>query len=238
MFKNKKNNMLKIKPTDQQLGCFLVCDDNLSVPAGALAKRLATIWNVDIHIFVELSDGISEPVEEVIDERITYHYHALSLSQMDILPNHPRFTRAVWGRLFAPNLLAQYHRLLYVDVDILPGPMQCDLSQIHLPYGIAMVRDAGRLDIKRAMNTCQGNDGITADSSAEKYFNSGVILFDPSNWDQLYLYEKLEKYCEEGRLHSQYPDQDFINAVFAGKIMELSPNLNYQFPFMSLGLIA
>lgn len=80
MFKNTKNKMLKIKPTDQQLGCFLVCDYNLSVPAGSLAKRLATIWNVDIHIFVELSDGISEPVEEVIDERITYHYNALSLS--------------------------------------------------------------------------------------------------------------------------------------------------------------
>lgn len=237
VLKNTMNNMQK-KTTDQKLGCFLVCDYNLSVPASALAKRLATMWNIDVHIFVELSDSISEAVEEVTDERVTYHYDELYLNQMDILPNHPRFSRAAWGRLFAPNLLAQYRRLLYVDVDILPGPLQCDLSQVHLPYGIAMVRDAGRLDFKQAINTSRCNNGFAASPLVGKYFNSGVILFDPSNWDHLYLCENLEKYCEEGRVHSQYPDQDFINAVFAGKIMELSPNLNYQFPFMNLGLIA
>ena len=219
-------------------GCALVCDHKLAAPAGALAKRLTHLWRVDVHIFIERGAQKNAPVEEVQDPRITYHYETLFDATMDALEDHPRFTRAAWGRLFVPEVLSHYDRLLYLDVDIIPGPLHCDLSSIELPFGLGMVRDAAHLDQHPV--TVRGSDSTSSAFHVElrDYFNSGVILFDPSTWDSNWMRSQLKQHKNTGLLTSQYPDQDFINVVFDGKITELSANLNFQLPLMGLGLIA
>lgn len=221
-----------------KLGCALVCDHRLSAPAGALAKRLTQLWMLDVHIFIERGEKTGSIVTEVKDERITYHYEKLFQTTLDILPDHPRFTRAAWGRLFLPEFLPNYDRLLYLDVDIIPGPLSSDLSCIDLPFGLGMVRDAAHLDHKTV--TLQGRNQTLSTTQVElrDYFNSGVILFDPSKWDSNWVRAKLRQHNSTGMLKSQYPDQDFINTVFYGKISELSANMNFQLPLMGLGLIA
>jgi lipopolysaccharide biosynthesis glycosyltransferase len=217
--------------------CALVCDHKLAAPAGALAKRLAQLWMVDVHIFIERGTRIGAAVTEVKDVRITYHYEKLFDATLEILLDHPRFTRAAWGRLFVPEFLQLYDRVLYLDVDIIPGPLNCDLSRIELPFGLGMVRDS--ISLNRKPVTIQGRDPKSSNNSVElrDYFNSGAILFDPSKWDSDWVRAKLKQYNDAGMLTTQYPDQDFINIAFDGKITELSPNMNFQFPLMGLGLI-
>ncbi len=237
------SNLSKLKnmvgPSAREaLACALVCDHKLSAPAGALAKRLTQLWMVDVHIFIERGIKTRAKVTEIKDVRITYHYEKLFETTLDILPDHPRFTRAAWGRLFVPEFLPLYDRLLYLDVDIIPGPLNNDFSCIDLPFGLGMVRDASYLG-KKTMTVNRSDPTIsTSQVELSDYFNSGVILFDPAKWNSDWLRAKLKQHSESGMLTSQYPDQDFINTVFEGKISELSANMNFQLPLMSLGLIA
>ena len=221
------------------LCCALVCDHKLSAPAGAVAKRLAQLWKVDVHIFVERGGAeIGATVTKVKDDRITYHYETLFETTLDLLTDHSRFTRAAWGRLFIPDFLPQYDRVLYLDVDIIPGPLHTDLSSIDLPYGLGLVRDYRYLNQKPV--TIQGSTPAFSTNHVEchNYFNSGVILFDPSKWDSNWVITKLMQHIDNGMLASQYPDQDFINIAFDGRISELSPNMNFQYTLMGLGIIA
>jgi lipopolysaccharide biosynthesis glycosyltransferase len=225
-------------PLTGTLGCALVCDHKLAAPAGALAKRVAKLWMIDVHVFIERGENTDAPVNEVIDDRITYHYERLFETVLGILPDHPQFTRAAWGRLFVPDFLPDYDRLIYLDVDIIPSPLTCNLSSISLPFGLGMVRGAAYIGPKLYTAQWQNSDSTINQKEIPNYFNSGVILFDPTNWDSDEVRAKLVLHRKNGMLMSRYPDQDFLSMVFEGKITELSPNLNFQKQLMGSGLIS
>lgn len=215
----------------------LVCDHKLALPAGALAARIADLWQVDVHIFVERPDSQRDPITETTASRVHYHYEELFGAEMaGLLPDHPRYSRAAWGRLFVPRVLRSYQRVLYCDIDILPGPLPEGLCRIALPAGIAMVRDSYLLRpwVWRRPPE-QQFPGLLP--GVKDYFNSGVILYDPAVYDEGAVIDGLRDFmANEGRTAS-FPDQDFINLFFAGKVTELSPNMNFQQPLMGLGLI-
>lgn len=220
----------------RDFACALVCDHKLAIPAGALASRLAKSWHVDVHLFIERPTGIREKIIEVNTRGVTYHYEELFVDGIqDLLPDHPRFSRAAWGRVFLPKALSRYKRILYCDIDILPGKRPQGVESFNLPHGLGMVRDSGifrqfvwTLPLDRQLPT--NLKGLT------DYFNSGVILMDPSQWDEEKTHRSVAKFITNSGATSLLPDQDFLNLHFSGKITELSPNMNFQEPIMGLGL--
>lgn len=222
----------------RRLACAFVCDGNLTIPSAAIATLFANFTNSDVHVFVERSKDCDDPVKEAAHDRVFYHYQRLSNDTYNRLPDHPRCTRATWGRIFVPEILRDYERVLYVDIDTIPSSFSSDITDFPLPEGLGMVRDVGFLDPKSASAHLGKLPEEIAGEMSPDYFNAGVMLIDPANWDADMVHRKLSMFLELGGQFSNLPDQDFLNFAFHGKITELSPNLNFQYPLMLLSVIA
>ncbi len=221
----------------KSLACALVCDENLAVPSAAIATLFAHFTDADVHVFVESSSGRDDPVKETTHDRVFYHYQRISGETYDCLPDHPRCTRATWGRIFVPEILRDYGRILYVDIDTIPSFLTSDITNFDLPDGLGLVRDAGFLESKFARAHIDSLPDDIARQMPSEYFNAGVMLIDPANWDTEMVHKRLSEFMEYGGHFSNLPDQDFLNFAFNGKITELSPNLNFQYPLMRFSLI-
>lgn len=220
---------------DQTLACALVCDHKLAIPAGGLATRIAKLWNVDVHIFVERPEGNRDPIMETKAGRVTYHYEELFVGLHDLLPDHPRFSRATWGRIFLPAKLSHYHRILYCDVDVLPGPLPVGLEYTDLPNGISMANNFYPR-VTGIFSKSHKGKVLPIFGDVQNSYNSGVILFDPSKLDFPALLSGLTEFLAVGGADSAFPDQDFLNYFFADRVTELSPNLNFQQSIMGHGI--
>jgi len=217
------------------LACALLCDHKLAIPAGALATRIAKLWNVDVHIFVERPEGNRDPIAETKAPRVTYHYEELFAGFYHLLPDHPRFSRATWGRIFLPAVLSDYRRILYCDIDVLPSPLPVGLESTNLPDGIAMANNFYPR-VKGIFSKSHKDKVLPIFGEVQNNYNAGVILFDPSNLDFPALLSGLKEFLDLGGVDAAFQDQDFLNYYFGEKIVELSPNLNFQQSIMGHGI--
>lgn len=120
-------------------------------------------------------------------------------------------------RLFCPWLLEEsYHRLVYMDSDILcTGKLdvlfEADIPLVGMCSEISGNVSPGRLEVIRPMMPSQ------------IYCNSGVLAMNLDGFRQGYTFEQI--YEGVRSLHGKvyYLDQDFLNIYFQGKITVLNP---------------
>jgi hypothetical protein len=153
------------------------------------------------------------------------------------VPAH--MSTANYIRLFAADLwLAQWQRALYLDSDVLIGADLTSLFEIDLGGALAaLVEDCGfcRRDAAAAATRAVLLRAIGLDPRAT-YFNSGVMLFDIAPWRQADVTSKLAGFKDIQASKSGSVDQDFINFVVRGRVLELSPRWNFQTHYFDLGL--
>lgn len=212
----------------------LVCDNNLNYAANALALELTTKVDVEIHVFIETKPNIDYVIQRFEHPRIVYHHNVLFKNINAEVYDNPRFSRAAWGRIMLPTILGSYKRIIYCDIDVLPGELDPHILEIDLPYGIALVRDES--DILSPRNKLPHNHARFR--TGEKYYNSGFMIIDPNKWDTADVSANLSKFFKSGDASfAPYVDQDFLNVHFANRIVELSPLYNLQYNSMGLGII-
>jgi hypothetical protein len=231
--------MIKTKyDSDRSIACALVCNPKLSAAASVIETFLARNGHVDAHIFVEGNAKGTLTDQSVADERVFFHYDRLLVRSPIGLPEGSPNTLATWGRIFVPEVLNEYDRLLYLDVDTMPAFKKPSIAAIDLPYGLGMVRDANFLiPSYESTEVADARDKIDRLYKGD-YFNAGVMLIDPGNWDPEFIHYELVRFLESGGDKAKFYDQDFLNFAFSGKVAELSPNLNFQYPLMKLGIIS
>ncbi|MFT3690400.1 glycosyltransferase family 8 protein [Paenirhodobacter sp.] len=216
---------------------YLVTDDRLSDIAGLQAQRLAEQWQCDVHIFVERRDPAKSVREFRQNDRIRYHYEKLGDLVPEGLPEDRKWPRIVYMRLFAPSVLAQYDRLLYLDADILSLRAEPAIWNVELPAGIGAVSDIATLDSAPydmkgvSREKWLASIGVTSG----RYLNSGMLLIDTAKWLRIDFATELRRYFAAYPEAARY-DQDFLAHLFDGRWTELSPRLNYQAYVMELGL--
>lgn len=123
-------------------------------------------------------------------------------------------------RLFLPLLLDEsVQRVLYLDADtIIDGSVQ-DLYEMDMKeYAIAMALDS--FGTRHKINI-----GLEIE---EKYFNSGVVLFDLKKWREEDLSNRIVKHVGDSKVEYPSPDQDLLNVVCKGLIYCISPKWNLQ----------
>lgn len=212
----------------------LVCDNNLNYAANALALEMTTKINVDIHVFIETKHSLDYDIQRIEHPRIIYHHNEL-LNDIDTeIFDHPRFSRAAWGRIMLASALGDHKRIIYCDIDVLPGKFDPHILDIDLPHGIAMVRDQSDVLCHRKKLP----ENHSRFRIGNKYFNAGFIIIDPKKWDSSNVNTRLREFFSSGTASiAPYVDQDFLNVHFADRIVELSPLYNLQYNFMRLGAI-
>lgn len=123
---------------------------------------------------------------------------------------------AYYQKFQVRDLLDQYQRVLYIDMDVLISPLSVDLFKIVPPnaFGATGVESVLRSasNEKSIMQQCFGDVGWTA-----PYFNAGVMLFSQSTKPMLdFSIENKDRWIEFVRENNvkTFNDQSLLNYAF------------------------
>lgn len=207
---------------------YITVDDGYLGIGLAQARRLQTLWNIDVHVFIEGAGGTERDQQGT--NGVFVHRNLMQDLIPQGLPLTESWPRIVYGRIFAPYLLPQYDRLIYLDADIFPMVEAAELLRIDLPGGLAAVQDASTIGTAPRSAGGVGRDvwmraiGLHAD----RYFNAGVMVLDQKAWTAVDFTAELLAFMARHGDAAHTQDQDFLNCHFQGRWTEISPRFNYQ----------
>lgn len=144
----------------------------------------------------------------------------------DIRIRQKRLSPATLVRLLlAGHYRDVYDRILYLDADL---TIHCDVSVL---FSIDMGRHAvaavpsGRVlsDLSDAeIDRIVSHFAALGMTPPYRYFNTGIMLIDTGTWIADRIAERTLAFLRENPEHCILPDEDALNAVLDGNILELS----------------
>jgi lipopolysaccharide biosynthesis glycosyltransferase len=147
-----------------------------------------------------------------------------ALDHREALPTHSHLTFAAYLRLFMTEFLdPSIDKLIYLDSDVL---VVSDISELwQMELGEAYV-GAALEPYDRAQRDPLGF------GPKDPYFNSGVMLINLAKWRAENVIPRFFDFAglNRDKLHS--PDQDVINSVFRGHILNIGYEWNWQALFV------
>ena len=123
-------------------------------------------------------------------------------------------------RLFFTDYIEEdVERILYLDCDTIICSDLSELFETEMKNSpAAVVLDSLSTYYKKALEF----------DRSEKYFNSGVILFDVKNWKEQNCRGRIIETIRDTNLPLVNPDQDVLNLVLRDQKIVLSPKYNFQ----------
>ena len=126
----------------------------------------------------------------------------------------------MYYRILIPKLLPQYRKVIYVDCDTLFIQDIGRLYQEDIVNGI----------IAGVINPVKSREKYVRETLSldpEKYFNSGVLLINTSEWESFHTTEKCIDFLSKHQ-NLECPDQDTLNVVCQSKVFFLDVKWNWQ----------
>lgn len=224
---------------------YFVVDKNYYPICETISQELLKLFDADVHIFVEDATLSELPTAHLTDPRVCCHLNRLTPFAPVSLPTSSKWPIVVYLRLFAPQFLQDYDRVVYLDSDIMPMRSDKALWEVPLQQGIGCVQDCAVLH--NAPFAKQEPDNLAPSEKKRKwlrtigveqfeYFNSGMLLLRPSLWIRTDWAQALADYVARYKDGIAMFDQDFLNCHFQGKWTDLSPRFNFQYSIMNYGL--
>ena len=220
---------------------FLAADDNY---APFVATTMASILkNTKSHIdFYVLSDGITAKNKaKIANERKWFKNFSLRFIEIEqeLTELHAlgRFSRAMYGRFFIPDLIPNIKKVIYLDADMIVKKDIKTLYDIDLEqYALAAVATPSQIqknNNRRLNKYCSA--GIPAN---HKYFNSGMLLMNAEKWRKEDVKEQLISIAlkHSGNKNFVYPDQDALNINFANNYKEVNQIMNNELHTLNIYL--
>ncbi len=151
--------------------------------------------------FVAMNDGL-EAITDRMSNRLRCDY----------------FTLTIYFRLFIPALFPQYDKGIYIDSDVVLCADLAELFDTDLGSNyIGACRDLSIQHIPELMHYVENAVGVERLS----YINSGVLLMDLKKLRESDLQGKFLELLNTYHFDCIAPDQDYLNALCAGKIRYL-----------------
>ncbi len=126
-------------------------------------------------------------------------------------------TKATYYRLLIPNLITEYDKVIYSDVDII---FRMDLAEIYnrnlADYYVAATLDLGLNNKKDYIDSVDGLE-------AGKYIQAGFAIFNLKKMRDDNMVETFKRLAKN---NYTYQDQDVINIACKGKIKYIEPCYN------------
>ncbi|MBE9392069.1 glycosyltransferase family 8 protein [Elizabethkingia anophelis] len=198
--------------------CF---DDNLLMPAGICLTSLLENAHSDTFydIFI-LHDNKSKFPESGYLEKLHNQYQNFNITYRNVGNAFEGafeirgITVAAYYRLLIPEVITEYDKIFYFDVDII---FRSDLSEIFMGTDLADYYVAGvstpYSDLKNYINN-------TIKMDVDKYICSGTIIL---NSKKILQDDIISKFKETAKFPWKYQDQDVLNKVCKDKIKLLAP---------------
>lgn len=171
--------------------------------------------SVSLHILMldEFSTDNLSALAQEYDARITFYPFSTDLYAKG------RFSKAMYGRLFIPSLLAlDIEKVIYLDCDVLINRDLSDLWCTSLDGNMIAATPELSSPIKAyLLKSFQLND----------YFNSGVLLLDLVRLREGKKFIQVLDYVHDNE-NLLYPDQDALNVIFRDNWQKLPAKFNYM----------
>lgn len=206
----------------------LSCDDNYYKYAGVvIASVLLNAKSDDILHFYILDGGITKDNKDKIlslksIKNCKIEFITIDENLFKIYKNigtHSYLSLSACYRLKLPSLLSSVSKVLYLDCDVI---VNSSLSEIYNT-------DITKFYAAGVMDTAMKSSGwVPKLEEGNKYFNSGVLLFNLSKMREDNIEKSFEEYTEKEFANIRVGDQQIINVVCQGKIKELNSSWNVQ----------
>lgn len=154
----------------------------------------------------------------------TYYFDSSKLNLFVIKTDY--ITTTCYLRLYAPYIIPDVERLLYLDPDIV---CQANLDELyHMDMGdniIAACPNMLKENVAFLKELVLRQLSLPLDTV---YINSGVLLIDMQKYRDFISFDGITAFLKENMNILEYHDQDTINCIFHGKILILDNTYNYQ----------
>lgn len=144
------------------------------------------------------------------------------LADLAAFPAPRHLTSATYARLRLPHLLPEVDRLLFLDADVVvTGDVGVLFDETPTGAAIAAAPDFAYPTVGT------GLPGVDLPPD-RTYWNAGVLLVELETWRQRRLAQEILGWATAHREQIRFADQDAINAVLGGEVLELDPSWNVQ----------
>lgn len=216
----------------------LAMDDNY-IPLASVAIESILINNANakgIEFFI-LDGGISESNKELLKKQIEKYNRKINfcnvMNELKRIKESGANSQgqynsyACYARFFIIDKLPKYvDKILYLDCDTCVCKSIEDLFEIDLENDIL----GAVLDILPNFHKKYINFNVD-----DKYFNSGVLLFNCKKWIEERISSKIEEILISNKNTYSFHDQDIINIVCKNRIKILPPSYMAFLPEYSWG---
>ena len=205
-----------------KINVCISCDDNYARYAGVVITSVlinATGFD-NLHFYI-LNGGISDENKNKIQSLSSIRDCKIDFVDIDEnvfsdfrkITTHAYISLPAYYRLKMPTLLPDVDRIIYFDCDVIVNTSLNDLFNIEVEeYSIA-----GVLDIKKKMQKIKPT-----------YTNSGILVMDLKNMREQNLESKFFEYAQKHWNEIVCGDQEIINQVCKGKILNIDSKWNVQ----------
>jgi lipopolysaccharide biosynthesis glycosyltransferase len=220
----------------RRIAAVLCADRNMLVPAlfvadAALRNRPRPGTSYDVILVTRPEDA--GPIERewaqsrglIIDD--TLDFSAI----MQFRPSQKRLTSMTLARLLLPGHFAsRYDKLLYLDCDL---SLHGDIGRIfdlHMAPSAVAAAPAGRINVgpPEQWTSFLAHCRALGMTEPYRYFNAGVLLIDVARWNAQEIAAKCLDFIRRNPDLCTLPDEDALNAVLDGDIVEFSPIWNMR----------
>ena len=215
----------------------LCADARMLVPALFVAhgvRRAAPSpgASFDVLIFIPADDVTDTHRAWAADRRIALRDDVDTSSVQDIPILQSRLSAATLMKLLiAEHLRGHYDKILYLDADlVIAGDVSALFRLDTSTHAVAAV-PSGRLwigvpEAEKSWRLAHMQAlGMTA---PYRYFNSGVMLISVEAWNEQQLTRRTLEFIRKHSEICRLPDEDALNGVLDGDMLELSPIWNAQ----------
>lgn len=202
-----------------KINICISCDGNYAPFAGVvIASALINCADDENLTFYVLQNGLSEENKEKLsslkkirDCEINFiEIPADSIEQFKKIKTLAHITIPAYYRLMVARFIKDIDRILYLDCDVI---VEKSLSGFYFS-------DFGD-------NFCAGVRDLNLGKN-DFYVNSGVLLINLKKWREENAEKMIFEHIEKNQSSIVLGDQQVLNEVFEGKILELPPMWNVQ----------
>jgi lipopolysaccharide biosynthesis glycosyltransferase len=212
----------------------LCTDRNMVVPALFVASEAARRARgaYDVYVFAEEGELHDEHLDWMARRGIQA-MRGLSFPRLHRTgATAGRIPAASLIRLVLAELLAdRYERLLYLDCDTELCGDPAPLFDLDLRGCVLAAVPAGRITASMspgAVRRIEAHCRALGMTPPYRYFNDGVMLIDIALWNKERVGERALQFIERNPEACRLPDEDALNAVLDGCIVDLSPMWNMR----------
>lgn len=187
-----------------------------------------------VHVHFLHDDDLSADLLKQLGGFVTHlgaHWEPCRVDEArrNLLPDHARYGRGAWYRIFLPQLLPQLDRILYLDADMIIADRLDELWTTELDgYAVAAVSNPLYPEMSTAFLQDLGVPSVCC------YFNSGMLLLNLQDWRQQRHTEAVLAFIRAGVALDSWPDQNALNAVLWQRCKLLPPRWNTLSIFFEL----